>query len=146
MERSETPVLTLAEYRALATFRRELRKFLDFSSSAAQSAGVPSQQYQALLAIKGHLGDGAPSISELAAHLLVRQHTAVELTKRLEKSGLVRREPHPSDRRVVVLYLTDKAEAVLAALATTHLLELQQSSADFVRVLEQIQHRQPASR
>lgn len=76
-------MLTLADYRSLAAFRRELRKFLDFSSSAAQAAGVPSQQYQALLAIKGYLGEGPPSISDLAAHLLVRQHIAVELTSAL---------------------------------------------------------------
>lgn len=120
------PELTLADYEALAAFRVQLRRFLSFSSSAAQAAGLEPQQYQAILAIKGHVGDDAPSISDLAAQLLIRQHTAVELAKRLEKAGLVSRHAHAKDRRVVLLRLTPAADAALIALAAKHVEELQQ--------------------
>ena len=62
---------TLDDYRALAAFRVELRRFFAFSAAAAAEAGIAPQQYQALLAIKGHPGEGAPSITDLAGQLLV---------------------------------------------------------------------------
>lgn len=120
------PELTLADYRALAAFRVQLRRFLSFSSAAAKAAGLEPQQYQAILAIKGHLGEDAPSISDLAAQLLIRQHTAVELAKRLEAAGLVSRHAHAKDRRIVLLRLTPAANAALTELAAKHLEELQQ--------------------
>jgi DNA-binding MarR family transcriptional regulator len=120
------PELTLADYRALAAFRVQLRRFLSFSSSAAKAAGLEPQQYQAILAIKGHVGEDAPSISDLAAQLLIRQHTAVELAKRLETAGLVSRHAHAKDRRIVLLHLTPTADATLAALVVKHLEELEQ--------------------
>jgi DNA-binding MarR family transcriptional regulator len=45
-----------AQYETLAAFRYALRKFLHFSETAAQAAGLTPQQHQALLAIKGFPG------------------------------------------------------------------------------------------
>lgn len=129
---------TLAQYRALAAFRVEVRRFLAFSAQAAAEAGVAPQQYQALLAIKGHPGEGAPSITDLATQLFVRQHTAVELVKRLETAGLVARARDPQDRRVVLVRLTDRAEGLLAALASVHLKELGQRRLSMAAQLDQI--------
>jgi len=51
--------LSVAEYRALAEFRYELRRFLHFSERAARAAGLEPQQHQLLLALKGmREGDG----------------------------------------------------------------------------------------
>lgn len=132
---------TLAQYRALAAFRVELRRFLAFSARAAAEAGIAPQQYQALLAIKGHGDDGPPSITELAAQLFVRQHTAVELVKRLEAAGLVARMRGPADRRVVLVRLTARAEAMLAALASVHLKELGQRRVSIAAQLDRMADR-----
>ena len=51
--RRVSPRLTKAEYGLLAAFRYRLRRFLQFSEEAAQTAGLTPRQYQALLAIKG---------------------------------------------------------------------------------------------
>jgi DNA-binding MarR family transcriptional regulator len=115
---------TQQDYQTLAAFRLGLRRFFDFSVRAAGAAGVAPQQYQALLAIKGFEGDTPPSISDLAERLLIRQHTAVELAKRLDGAGLIRRQRDVQDRRVVQLRLTPKAEEVMAGLAGVHLEEL----------------------
>jgi len=45
--------LAPAEYEALAAFRYALRHFLSFSETAAAEVGLASQQFQALLAIRG---------------------------------------------------------------------------------------------
>ena len=41
------------DYQALADFRFEIRRFLNFSESLVRAAGIEPQQHQALLAIKG---------------------------------------------------------------------------------------------
>ena len=45
--------LSLAEYRALAEFRYQIRRFLHFSEEQVRSLGLEPQQHQLLLAIKG---------------------------------------------------------------------------------------------
>ena len=118
--------LSLDDYRTMAAFRCELRRFLAFSRAAANKASIPPQQYQALLAIKGHRGEDAITIGELASELFIKQHTAVELAVRLEKAGLVEKSESTLDRRRVHLHLTAKAERALESLAATHLEELRE--------------------
>jgi hypothetical protein len=52
-KRSKANALNTVDYEALAQFRYRLRLFLVFSDMKAKNAGITSQQYQALLAIKG---------------------------------------------------------------------------------------------
>lgn len=110
-------------YEALADFRYALRQFLSFSEGAAAEAGLTPQQYQALLALKGaretHLGVG-----DIAARLLIRHHTAVELVNRLEQSGFVVRSKDPADARRVFVMPTAMADRVMDSLAAAHLREL----------------------
>jgi hypothetical protein len=61
--------LTIAEYQTLAGFRYHLRRFLQFSEQAAQTAGLTPRQYQALLAIKGFPNRDRVTIAELAEQL-----------------------------------------------------------------------------
>src|SRR2546421_1571489 len=69
--------VTPAQYERLAALRQALRRFLGFSAVAARRAGLPPQQHQALLAIKGFPGRDYVSIRELAAALELRHHSAV---------------------------------------------------------------------
>lgn len=116
--------LTKADYEALAEFRYYLRRFLDFSQRAARDAGLTPQQHQALLSIMGKPGDGLMTISELADHLLIKHHSAVELADRLEALGLVQRRTDETDRRRVLLSLTRSAQELLAGMSSVHLEEL----------------------
>ncbi len=113
-----------ADYEALAEFRLSLRRFLDFSEKAAKSVGLTPKQHQALLSIVGHPGKARISIGELAEHLLIRHHSAVELSDRLETLGLVERQVDPGDRRRILLGLTPAAEAILTRMSAIHLEEL----------------------
>jgi DNA-binding MarR family transcriptional regulator len=60
----------------------------------------------------------------VAALLLLRHHSVVELVDRAERSGLVRRTADPDGQRVVRLSLTDAGPERLDALAVAHLEEL----------------------
>jgi len=116
--------LTAEDYRRLARFRYEIRKFLSFSEQAARSAGVEPQQHQMLLAIKGLPDDLRPTIGVLAERLCVQHHTAVALVDKLEEHELVRRERGEVDRREVFLRLTQGGEALLRKLSVLHKAQL----------------------
>jgi DNA-binding MarR family transcriptional regulator len=110
------------DFRRLLVFRDGLRTFLRWSENEAHGVGLTAPQHQLLLAVRGHVGE--PSIRDIADHLLVRHHSAVELVDRTERLGLVRRETDGDDQRVVRVSLTAAGEAKLNALTAAHLEEL----------------------
>ncbi|MGA0603100.1 MarR family winged helix-turn-helix transcriptional regulator [Caulobacter sp. KR2-114] len=127
--------LAQAQYRAIAAFRYELRRFLSFSEAAAAEEGLPAQQHQALLAIAGFPGPGAPSVGALADQLLIAPHTAAELVARMAEGGLVMKTPSTADRRRIELSLTGRAEALLLRLTAVHLEELRTLEPALARAL-----------
>ena len=112
------------DYRALADFRYEIRRFLNFSERAAREARLEPRQHQALLAIKGLPPHYIATIGVLAERLQIRHHSAVELANRLQSKGLVRRSRIESDRRQVRLLLTTRGETLLERLTLPHWSEL----------------------
>lgn len=113
------------DYQALADFRYEIRRFLNFSERLVHEAGIEPQQHQALLAIKGLPVHRVATIGVLAERLLIQHHSAVELVNRLEAKGLLRRTRGIADRRDVVLTLSRRGEALLKQLTRPHHAELQ---------------------
>jgi len=128
-----------SDYEALANLRYTLRRFMDFSTSAAQEEGLPSQQHQALLAIKGFAGPDKMTIGMLANRLLIAPHTATELVGRLHAAGLVDRNSDPDDKRRQTLALTEKAEALLLRLTSVHLKEIRDLAPELIRILQHLQ-------
>lgn len=117
--------LTYADYQGLAAFRHALRRFLAFSEARAREVGLTPQQHQALLSIKGgYPGRAEISIGELSRHLLIKNHSAVELVDRLVKAGLVTRRPAADDRRRIEVAITDKGEDLLRRVSDANLREL----------------------
>ena len=49
---------------------------------------------------------------ELVDALNIRQATAAKTLERMERDGLIAREPHPNDARIKLIRLTDKARAL----------------------------------
>ena len=103
--------LTDADYRKLLDFRDGLRRFLRWSEEQARAVGLTPAQHQLLLAIRGHDDPLGPTIGDVASHLMLRHHSAVD-------------ELDPHDHRAVRLRLTRDGSARLAALTTQHLDEL----------------------
>lgn len=110
------------DYASLLEFRDGLRRFLSWSQKQAKDAGMTASQHQLLLVVRGH-GE-SPSVKEVARHLLLRHHSAVELVDRSERAGLVRRVPDPTDHRSVRVILTEHGDQQLSRLASAHLEEL----------------------
>jgi len=134
---SHTP-LSGRDYETLARFRFLLRSFLTFSEAAARKAGLTPQQHQALLAIRGMPNAAVCGIGDLARFLGIRSNSAVGLTNRLAKAGLLRREVDPHDRRRATLALTRRGERMLAALSAIHRDELRRLSTHLKPLLDDV--------
>ena len=125
-------------YRAMAEFRYQIRRFLRFSEHAAREAGLEPQQYQLMLAVKG-LPDGEkPRIGDIAERLQIQHHSTVELVDRLSKRTLVRRRRSDHDRREVLLELTPKGERLLQELAVHHRAEIREMGPELVNSLKKV--------
>lgn len=120
---TSTP-MTQRQYRALADFRYELRRFLRYSEQITRRHGVTPLQYQLLLQVKGYPGQEQATIGELAERLQAKHHGAVALVSRCEEAGLVARRTSVIDRRAVHVELTTKGERLLERLARLHRNEL----------------------
>ncbi|MCU1394659.1 MAG: MarR family transcriptional regulator [Ilumatobacteraceae bacterium] len=118
------PTVSDDDYRRLLEFRDGVRRFLHWSETRAAEVGLTAAQHQLLLAVRGHGGDASPTIGDVAEHLMLRHHSAVELVSRACDAGLLERRPDADDRRVVRLALTVDGSARLAALSKQHLDEL----------------------
>jgi DNA-binding MarR family transcriptional regulator len=122
------------EYTQLLEFRDGIRRFLHWSEGQARSVGLTAAQHQLLLAIRGHRepadDDGhapsfrPPTIGDVAGHLLLRHHSAVELVGRALAAGLIEKIADEADHRLVRLQLSEDGDRRLAALSRQHVEEL----------------------
>ena len=93
-------------------FSRIARGLARVSDARLSGLGFASAQLPVLSA----LADGKRmSQMELARWAKVEQPSMAQLLARMERNGLVRREPDPSDRRSSLILLTEEAQAKLPA-------------------------------
>ena len=130
--------LTRADFQCLAEFRFQLRRFLNFSNAAAEEAGVRPQQYQLLLCVSGMPDELEPTIAHVAARMMLKHNSAVELVDRTIEQGLLRRTSDPADHRRILLRVTPQGERVLASLAAYHLEELDHAGPELIRALRRV--------
>lgn len=126
------------QYRDLAEFRMQIRRFLHFSETTAKEHGIEARQHQLLLAVHGLPEDVNPTIREIASRLFIEHHSAVELIDRLERAGAVARHPGTHDKREVWVRLTPAGRAILRKLALAHRTELERSGPELARTLQSI--------
>ncbi|HEY9128177.1 MAG TPA: MarR family transcriptional regulator [Acidobacteriaceae bacterium] len=136
----KSPVATTEreEIQQLARFRREIRRFLQFSEEAAAAVGLQPQQHQLLLQIAGAEDGTLLTIGYIAEVMSLRHNTAVELSKRCESAGLVRRTHDPDDRRCVVLELTAQGKRALRQLSEVHARQLREMAPGLIQALTRI--------
>lgn len=138
--------LSLEEYRALAEFRYQIRRFLGFSEELVRAAGMEPQQHQLLLAIKG-LPDGVTAtVGELAERLQLKHHSTVELVNRLEKLRYVARAASQEDRRQVIVRLAPSGAGILRKLSLSHHQELEVAGPRLSKALRSIARQHGAKR
>jgi MarR family transcriptional regulator, lower aerobic nicotinate degradation pathway regulator len=89
--------------------RAQLRAFAAFARHLRETALTPALfGVLAMVEVRPGIGQG-----EIADALGADRSTMVRLMDQLERRGLVRREPHPKDRRTVRPALTGEGRALL---------------------------------
>ena len=136
----------LSDYRALAEFRYQIRRFLHFSEEAARHAAVEPQHHQLMLAIKGKPEDEPARIAYLAERLQIQHHSAVELVDRLDKKGLITRTRGEHDRREVFVQLTPRGERILDDLTVHTSAELRSAAQRLVATLRHLTRQRKTGR
>jgi MarR family transcriptional regulator for hemolysin len=86
------------------------RLLTKLSDERLRSVGITASQLPVLVALKN--GERRSQI-ELARIAGVEQPSMAQLLTRMERDGLIRREPAPEDRRSSLISLTDDAAARL---------------------------------
>ncbi|MDB5751744.1 MAG: transcriptional regulator, MarR family-like protein [Ramlibacter sp.] len=118
------PAIGKAGIERQSQFRYQLRRFLRFGEEAARSAGVTALQYHLMLHTQAFAGRDWASVGELAERLQAQPHGVVALVSRCEELGLVRRQAHAGDGRLVEVHLTAKGRRLVARLAARHQAQL----------------------
>lgn len=137
--------LPLADYRALAEFRYQIRRFLRFSEDAARKAGIEPQHHQLVLAVKGMPAGKRARVADLAERLQLHHNSIVELVGRLAEKGLVERQRDGEDRREVYVRLTPRGQRILRDLTINHRDELRSAAPVLVGALRKLTAGQPRS-
>lgn len=86
----------------------------EFSRNYHERFGLSRAEWRVL----AHLAaEGPASVREIHAHVDLDKSRVSRAATRLEGEGLISKEEHPSDGRLVTLALTDAGRAVMAELA-----------------------------
>ncbi len=80
--------------------------------------GLSPATFNVLMILEGATEALCPH--QIGERLLVTRGTVTGLLDSLEKQGLVRRIPHPEDRRMLLIQSTERARAVLEKLLPQH--------------------------
>jgi DNA-binding MarR family transcriptional regulator len=126
------------DYRALAEFRYQIRRFLTMSEEIARNGGLQPQQYLTLLMLRGLPPEKEPTLLTLAERLQIRHNSAVELANRLATRSLIRRFQSKNDSRKVLIRLTPKGAALIEKLVRKRFIQLHSSQPALVRALNQV--------
>jgi DNA-binding MarR family transcriptional regulator len=94
-------------------------------------AGLPGHWFEVLLRIGRTPGQAVP-MTQLAGMVSFSSGGFTKLADRLERAGLIRREPCPSDRRSTLATLTEDGRRALDRALAVHLPGLQRHLIDYL--------------
>ena len=101
-------------YTILTNLLHHHEKAVRASLKGADLPIMSAVEFQTLTALYAHDGQKA---SELAAAAGRAATSFTPILDNLESAGLIERRPHPTDRRAVLIHLTDTADAMRSAFA-----------------------------
>src|SRR5919106_4541376 len=109
------PIRSAHEQAVLGLMRTSRAIEESWMSYLKRTEGISISQYNILRILRGALPEALKS-SEIADRMIYRDPDVTRLVDRLGKQGLVSRQQDSSDRRVVLVRITDAGLALLARL------------------------------
>ena len=99
------------EDRLIFLISKVYQKLIMNLQKSFSESGIEVTPIQVMLLFFLQKKDGS-SLSQISQGLMLENPTVTGLIDRLEKSGYVKRSDHPNDRRVYLIYLTEKGKKV----------------------------------
>jgi DNA-binding MarR family transcriptional regulator len=99
------------EDRLIFLISKVCQKLIINLQESFSDSGVEVTPIQVMLLFFLQKNDGL-SLTQISQGLMLENPTVTGLIDRLEKSGYVKRSDHPNDRRVYLVYLTEKGNLV----------------------------------
>jgi DNA-binding MarR family transcriptional regulator len=124
--------LTAAQERAWRRYRR-MRTLLDLqiARDLARDSGLSEPDYDVLSTLSEH-EDGRWRARDLAAHLLWSTSRLAHHIGRMERRGLIARQPHQDDSRGAIITLTETGHATLRDAAPPHVASVRRNMIDLL--------------
>jgi DNA-binding MarR family transcriptional regulator len=101
----------VVEDRLIFLISKVCQKLIINLQRAFSESGVEVTPIQVMLLFFLQKNNGL-SLTQISHGLMLENPTVTGLIDRLEKSGYVKRSDHPNDRRVYLIYLTEKGRKV----------------------------------
>jgi DNA-binding MarR family transcriptional regulator len=101
----------VVEDRLIFLISKVYQKLITNLQKAFSESGIEVTPIQVMLLFFLQKNDGL-SLTQISQGLMLENPTVTGLIDRLEKSGYVKRSDHPNDRRVYLVYLTEKGNMV----------------------------------
>jgi DNA-binding MarR family transcriptional regulator len=101
----------VVEDRLIFLISKVYQKLITNLQKAFSESGIEVTPIQVMLLFFLQKNDGL-SLTQISQGLMLENPTVTGLIDRLEKSGYVKRSDHPNDRRVYLVYLTEKGNRV----------------------------------
>lgn len=120
---AESPYAFLSDddIRAWYAFMKvQLRLRYEMNRQLRDDSGISLVDYDVLVALTSE-PSGTMTISDLAIRIGAERSRVSHQTQRMAKSGLVRAEPNPDDRRATDVTLTDDGRKLLARASPGHI-------------------------
>ncbi|MBV8887913.1 MAG: MarR family transcriptional regulator [Chroococcidiopsidaceae cyanobacterium CP_BM_RX_35] len=116
---SRYPELDIATVETCLTFLRTTASVLEAYDAHFDRYGLSMGKFSVLMLLEQTCRQGLTP-SECAERAGVTRGTITGLLDGLERDGLVKREPHPADRRRMVIQLTQKGQQLLTSMLPDH--------------------------
>lgn len=117
---SDLPGLDIAEHKSWQNYLAAALRF-----HAVMDRDLTDQHQLSVIDLRvlnllGRSAAGAARMGDLADSLAATRHHMTKRIRRLERRGLVRREPNPADRRGVVAVITDDGRVLKRQAVATY--------------------------
>ncbi len=99
------------EDRLIFLISKVCQKLINQLQKTFSKSGIEVTPIQIMLLFFLQRNDGS-SLTQISQALMLENPTVTGLIDRLEKSGYVKRSDHPDDRRVYLVYLTQKGNRI----------------------------------
>jgi DNA-binding MarR family transcriptional regulator len=103
--------MTPVEDRLIFLISKVYQKLIVNLQKGFSQSGVEATPIQVMLLFFLQKNDGS-SLTQISQGLMLENPTVTGLIDRLEKLGCVKRSDHPGDRRVYLVYLTEKGRMI----------------------------------